>query len=142
MRCSREAESSLKIQTNGMKHVIRGMIKHMIWSGASIVRAYASSALVVGPFSQLAALMWVVALDIRPMIGTGTSHQPTLLPYTTMPADRISSSVRRSSDGEGSFHNGASTHNPHRFTSARDDLSRPYPDPHEVYRRSNTAQPR
>src|SRR5258705_7722288 len=54
---------------------------------------------------------------------------------TTMPAQR--SSTRASSTG-GSFVEGSSSHNQHRFTSARDDLSRPYPSDRDVYRRSNT----
>src|SRR5258705_9590250 len=51
-----------------------------------------------------------------------------------MPAQR---STRSSSTG-GSFVEGSSSHNQHRFASARDDLSRPYPTDRDVYRRSNT----
>src|SRR5258705_11169817 len=56
-----------------------------------------------------------------------------------MPAQR-SSSTRASSIG-GSFVEGASSHNQHRFSSARDDLSRPYPSDRDVYRRSNIHNP-
>src|SRR5882672_4340748 len=38
----------------------------------------------------------------------------------------------------GSFVEGSSSHNQHRFTSARDDLSHPYPTNHNIYRHSNT----
>src|SRR5258707_6016232 len=58
---------------------------------------------------------------------------------TTMPAQR-SSSTRATSTG-GSFVEGSSSHNQHRFTAARDDLSRPYPSAHDVYRRSNIHNP-
>src|SRR5258705_9344763 len=51
-----------------------------------------------------------------------------------MPAQR---STRSSSTG-GSFVEGSSSHNQHRFASARDDLSRPYPTDRDVYRHSNT----
>src|SRR5258705_12324432 len=54
---------------------------------------------------------------------------------TTMPAQR--SSTHASSTG-GSFVEGSSSHNQHRFTSTRDDLSHPYPSDRDVYRRSNT----
>src|SRR5258705_8626137 len=56
-----------------------------------------------------------------------------------MPAQR-SSSTRASSIG-GSFVEGASSHNQHRFSSARDDPSRPYPSNRDVYRRSNPHNP-
>src|SRR5258707_1157699 len=52
-----------------------------------------------------------------------------------MPAQH--SSACSSSTG-GSFVEGSSSHNQHRFASARDDLSRPYPTNCDVYRRSNT----
>ena len=56
-----------------------------------------------------------------------------------MPAQR-SSSTRATSIG-GSFVEGSSSHNQHRFSSTRDDLSRPYPSNRDVYRRSNTHNP-
>src|SRR5258705_9810216 len=43
---------------------------------------------------------------------------------TTMPAQRSSSTCATSIGG--SFVEGSSSHNQHRFSSARDDLSRPY----------------
>src|SRR5258707_10107214 len=57
----------------------------------------------------------------------------------TMPAQR-SSSTRATSLG-GSFVEGSSSHNQHHFSSARDDLSHPYPSDRDVYRRSNTHNP-
>src|SRR5258708_3720306 len=56
-----------------------------------------------------------------------------------MPAQH-SSSTRTTSIG-GSLVEGSSSHNQHRFSSARDDLSRPYPSDRDVYRRSNTHNP-
>src|SRR5258705_11599112 len=55
-----------------------------------------------------------------------------------MPAQR--SSTRAASSG-GSFVEGSSSHNQHCFSSARDDLSRPYPSDRDVYRRSNIHNP-
>src|SRR5882724_1616003 len=55
-----------------------------------------------------------------------------------MPAQH--SSTCASSTG-GSFVEGSSSHNQHRFSSARDDLSCPYPSDCDVYRRSNTHNP-
>src|SRR5258705_1092340 len=55
-----------------------------------------------------------------------------------MPAQR--SSTRASSTG-GSFVEGSSSHNQHHFSSARDDLSRPYPSDRDIYHRSNTHNP-
>lgn len=57
---------------------------------------------------------------------------------STMPASRLS--VRSSSTG-GSFVERESSFNRHRFTTARDDATRPYPSAHDVYRRSNTHNP-
>src|SRR5882724_11897265 len=54
-----------------------------------------------------------------------------------MPAQR---STRASSTG-GSFVEGSSSHNQHRYTSARDNLSRPYPSERDVYHRSNVHNP-
>src|SRR5258707_13726872 len=73
--------------------------------------------------------------------GCGVFQQFRSLPRatTTMPAQR-SSSTRATSIG-GSFVEGSSSHNQHRFSSARDDLSRPYPSDRNVYRRSNTHNP-
>src|SRR5258705_4045744 len=56
-----------------------------------------------------------------------------------MPAQR-SSSTRATSIG-GSFVEGSSSHNQHRFSAARDDLSRPYPSDHNIYHRSNPHNP-
>src|SRR5258705_11958153 len=58
---------------------------------------------------------------------------------TTMPAQRSSSTHATSLSG--SFVEGSSSHNQHRFASARDDLSRPYPSDRDVYRCSNTHNP-
>src|SRR5258705_1587107 len=58
---------------------------------------------------------------------------------TTMPAQH-SSSTHASSTG-GSFVEGSSSHNQHRFSSARDDLAHPYPSAHDVYRCSNVHNP-
>src|SRR5882724_2488991 len=55
-----------------------------------------------------------------------------------MPAQRSST---RASSSSGSFVEGSSSHNQHRHSSARDDLSRPYPSEHDVYRRSNIHNP-
>src|SRR5882724_4912942 len=56
-----------------------------------------------------------------------------------MPAQR-SSSTRATSIG-GSFVEGSSSHNQHRFSSAWDNLSHPYPSDRDVYRCSNTHNP-
>src|SRR5258705_9707157 len=58
---------------------------------------------------------------------------------TTMPAQR-SSSTRATSLG-GSFVEGSSSLNQHRFSSARDDLSHPYPSDRDIYHHSNTHNP-
>src|SRR5258708_17276769 len=73
--------------------------------------------------------------------GCGVFQQFRSLPRatTTMPAQR-SSSTRASSTG-GSFVEGSSSHNQHRFSAARDDFSRPYPSAHDVYRHSNVHNP-
>src|SRR5258705_6879679 len=46
-----------------------------------------------------------------------------------------------SSSTGGSFVEGSSSHNQHRFPSTRDDLARPYPSAHDVYRHSNVHNP-
>src|SRR5258705_6122941 len=73
--------------------------------------------------------------------GCGVFQQFRSLPRatTTMPAQH-SSSTRTTSIG-GSFVEGSSSHNQHRFSSAWDNLSRPYPTNCDVYRRSNTHNP-
>src|SRR5260370_36961918 len=73
--------------------------------------------------------------------GCGVFQQSRSLPraFTTMPAQR-SSSTSATSIG-GSFVEGASSHNQHRFSSTWDDLSRPYPSDRDVYRRSNLHNP-
>src|SRR5258705_1663636 len=58
---------------------------------------------------------------------------------TTMPAQHSSSTCATSIGG--SFVEGSSSHNQHRFSSARDDLSRPYPSDRDVYHHSNTHNP-
>ena len=63
-------------------------------------------------------------------------HQPTS--STTMPAQRNTYQAITSS---GSFVMRASLHNRDCFSSARDDLSRPYPSYKDVYLRSNTSNP-
>src|SRR5258707_8378009 len=73
--------------------------------------------------------------------GCGVFQQFHSLPRatTTMPAQH-SSSTRATSIG-GSFVEGSSSHNQHRFSATRDDLSRPYPSDRDVYCRSNTHNP-
>ena len=53
-----------------------------------------------------------------------------------MPATRLSGEVSRSG---GSYIIRESTHNRHRFSSARDDASRPYPSANDVYVRSTSS---
>src|SRR5258705_13945737 len=73
--------------------------------------------------------------------GCGVFQQFRSLPRatTTMPAQR-SSSTRASSSG-GSFVEGSSSHNQHHHTSARDDLSHPYPSERDIYHHSNIHNP-
>src|SRR5882672_7062938 len=56
-----------------------------------------------------------------------------------MPAQRSSST--RAISLSGSFVEGSSSHNQHHFTSARDNLSRPYPTNRNIYHHSNTHNP-
>src|SRR5258705_7714034 len=69
--------------------------------------------------------------------GCGVFQQFCSLPRATTIMSAQRSSTRSSSTG-GSFVEGSSSHNQHCFTSARDDLSCPYPTDRDVYRRSNT----
>ena len=55
-----------------------------------------------------------------------------------MPAQR---NAYQSIASSGSFVMRASLHNRDRFSSARDDLSRPYPSYKDVYLRSNSSNP-
>ena len=55
-----------------------------------------------------------------------------------MPAQR---NTYQSLASSGSFVMRASLHNRDRFSSARDDLSRPYPSYEDVYLRSNMSNP-
>src|SRR5258707_12599594 len=73
--------------------------------------------------------------------GCGVFQQFRSLPRatTTMPAQHSSST--RATSSSGSFVEGSSSHNQHRFPSARDDLARPYPSAHDVYHRSNVHNP-
>ena len=65
------------------------------------------------------------------------THQPTNY-SSTMPAQR---NAYQSIASSGSFIMRASLHNRDRFSSARDDLSRPYPSYEDVYLHSNTSNP-
>ena len=64
-----------------------------------------------------------------------TTYQPT---SSIMPAQR---NTYQSIASSGSFVMRASLHNRDRFSSARDDLSRPYPSYKDVYLRSNMSNP-
>jgi len=55
-----------------------------------------------------------------------------------MPASRT---PFRTSNSSGSFMNNESNFNRHRFTNARDDAARPYPNARDVYVRSNQSHP-
>src|SRR5258705_10556034 len=69
--------------------------------------------------------------------GCGVFQQFCSLPRATTIMSAQRSSTRSSSTG-GSFVEGSSSHNQHCFTSARDDLSCPYPTDRDVYHHSNT----
>ena len=106
--------------------------------GKCLTNPYQSFAVDVGLLTGYKAAHWLRNVPLMSHSSSYTAtHQPTNY-SSIMPAQR---NTYQSIASSGSFVMRASLHNRDRFSSARDDLSRPYPSYEDVYLRSNTSNP-
>ena len=105
--------------------------------GKCLTNPYQSFGVDVGLLTGYKAAHW---LRNVPLTSHSSSYIATSPPSSTviMPAQR---NAYQSIASSGSFVMRASLHNRDCFSSARDDLSRPYPSYEDVYLRSNTSNP-
>ena len=105
--------------------------------GKYLTKPYQSFRVGVGLLTGYNAAHWLRNVPLMSYLSSYTAkHQPAS--STIMPAQRNTYQAITSS---GSFVMRASLHNRDRFSSARDDLSRPYPSYEDVYLCSNTSNP-
>ena len=105
--------------------------------GKWLTKPYQSFGLGVGLLTGYKEAHW---LRNVPLTSHSSSYKATPLPtlIIIMPAQR---NAYQSIASSGSFVMRASLHNRDRFSSAGDDLSRPYPSYEDVYLRSNMSNP-
>ena len=105
--------------------------------GKCLTNPYQSFGVDVGLLTGYKAAHWSRNIPLTSHSSSYTAtHPPTS--STIMPAQR---NAYQSLASSGSFVMRASLHNRDRFSSARDDLSHPYPSYEDVYLRSNTSNP-
>ena len=116
--------------------------KMVLWEmkwvmGKYLTKSYQSFGVGVGLLTGYNAAHW---LRNVPLTSYSSSYTAKHLPTSSiiMPAQHNTYHAITSS---GSFVMRASLHNRDCFSSARDDLSRPYPSYKDVYLRSNTSNP-
>ena len=103
--------------------------------GKYLTKPYQSFGVGVGLLTGYNAAHWLRNVPLTSYLSSYTAnHQPTS--STTMPAQ---CNAYHSTTSPGSFVIRASLHNRDRFSSARDDLSHPYPSYEDVYLCSNTS---
>ena len=105
--------------------------------GKYLTKPYQSFGVGVGLLTGYNAAHWLRNVPLTSYSSSYTAkHQPTS--STTMPAQ---CNTYHSITSSGSFVMRASLHNRDHFSSARDDLSCPYPSYKDVYLRSNMSNP-
>ena len=105
--------------------------------GKCLTKPYQSFGVGVGLLTGYNTAHWLRNVPLMSYSSSYTVKHPPTSP-TTMPAQR---NTYHSITSSGSFVMRASLHNRDRFSSARDDLSHPYPSYEDVYLRSNTSNP-
>ena len=104
--------------------------------GKYLTKPYQSFRVGVGLLTGYNVAHWLRNVSLTSYSSSYTAkHQPT---SSIMPAQR---NAYQSIASSGSFVMRASLHNRDCFSSARDDLSRPYPSYEDVYLCSNTSNP-
>ena len=116
--------------------------KTVLWEmkwvmGKCLTKPYQSFGLDVGLLTGYKAAHWLRNVPLMSYSSSYTAKPPPTF-YIIMPAQR---NAYHSITSSGSFVMRASLHNRDRFSSARDDLSRPYPSYEDVYLCSNTSNP-
>ena len=104
--------------------------------GKCLTKPYQSFGLGVGLLTGYKGAHWLRNVPLTSYSSSYTAKPPPIL--IIMPAQR---NAYQSIASLGSFVMRASLHNRDRFSSARDDLSRPYPSYEDVHLRSNTSNP-
>ena len=105
--------------------------------GKYLSKPYQSFGVGVGLLTGYNAAHWLRNVPLTSYLSSYTAkHQPTS--SIIMPAQQ---NAYHSITSSGSFVMRASLHNRDRFSSAWDDLSRPYPSYEDVYLHSNTSNP-
>ena len=105
--------------------------------GKWLTKPYQSLRLDVGLLTGYKEAHWLRNVPLTSYSSSYTAKpQPSSI--IIMPAQR---NAYHSITSSGSFVMRASLHNRDRFSSARDDLSRPYPSYEDVYLRSNSSNP-
>ena len=118
-------------QTNG-----KTVSWEMKWvMGKCLTNPYQFFGLGVGLLTGYKAAHWLRNVPLTSYSSSYTAKSPPPI-LIIMPAQR---NAYQSIASSGSFVMRASLHNRDRFSSARDDLSRPYPSYEDVYLRSNTS---
>ena len=106
--------------------------------GKCLTNPYQSFGVDVGLLTGYKAAHWLRNVPLTSHSSSYTAtHQPANY-SSTMPAQH---NAYQSITSSGSFVMRASLHNRDCFSSARDDLSRPYPSYEDVYLRSNMSNP-
>ena len=105
--------------------------------GKYLTNPYQSFGVDVGLLTGYKAAHWSRNVPLTSHSSSYTAKPPTP-PIIIMPAQR---NAYQSIASSGSFIMRASLHNRDRFSSARDDLSHPYPSYEDVYLRSNMSNP-
>ena len=104
--------------------------------GKWLTKPYQFSRVDVGLLTSYKTAHWLRNVPLTSYSSSYTAKPPPIL--IIMPAQR---NAYQSIASSGSFVMRASLHNRDRFSSARDDLSRPYPSYEDVYLRLNTSNP-
>ena len=105
--------------------------------GEYLTKPYQSFRVGVGLLTGYNAAHWLRNVPLTSYSSSYTAKPPTIS-IIIMPAQR---NAYQSIVSSGSFVMRASLHNRDHFSSARDNLSRPYPSYEDVYLRSNTSNP-
>ena len=103
--------------------------------GKCLTKPYQSFGLGVGLLTGYNMAHWLRNVPLTSYSSSHTAKPPPTF-YIIMPAQR---NAYHSITSSGSFIMRASLHNRDRFSSARDNLSHPYPSYKDVYLRSNTS---
>ena len=105
--------------------------------GKCLTKSYQSFGVGVGLLTGYNTAHWLRNVPLMSYLSSYTAKPPTTS-IIIMPAQH---NAYQSLVSSGSFIMRASLHNRDRFSSARDNLSRPYPSYEDVYLRSNMSNP-